>query len=79
MVRYAGVASRCGGPKEHGGHIMNHKRRVTFEIKRPILRQSDINNQGGFCDAAYYAILAEGYQKEKSLYNMLYLKGMGRS
>lgn len=25
------------------------------------LRQSDINNQGGFCDAAYYAILAEDY------------------
>jgi ribosomal-protein-alanine N-acetyltransferase len=24
-------------------------------------RQSDINNQGGFCDAAYYAILAEDY------------------
>ncbi|NLE25317.1 MAG: GNAT family N-acetyltransferase [Clostridiaceae bacterium] len=25
------------------------------------LRQSDINNQGGFCDAAYYAILADDY------------------
>ena len=25
------------------------------------LRQSDINNQKGFCDAAYYAILAEDY------------------
>lgn len=25
------------------------------------LRQSDTNNQGGFCDAAYYAILAEDY------------------
>lgn len=23
------------------------------------LRQSDINNQGGFCDAAYYAIIAD--------------------
>ena len=27
------------------------------------LRQSDINNQGGLCDAAYYAILAEDYFK----------------
>lgn len=26
-----------------------------------MLQQSDINNQGGFCDAAYYAILAEDY------------------
>jgi ribosomal-protein-alanine N-acetyltransferase len=25
------------------------------------LRQRDINNQGGLCDAAYYAILAENY------------------
>ena len=25
------------------------------------MRQSDINNQGGFCDASYYAILAEEY------------------
>lgn len=25
------------------------------------LRQSDINNQGGFCDTVYYAILAEEY------------------
>lgn len=25
------------------------------------LQQSDINNQGGFCDAAYYAILAKDY------------------
>ncbi len=25
------------------------------------LRQSDINNQGGFCDAAYYALCAEDY------------------
>jgi ribosomal-protein-alanine N-acetyltransferase len=28
-------------------------------------RQSDRNNQGGFCDAAYYAILAEDYRKGK--------------
>jgi len=29
------------------------------------LRQSDINNQPGFCDAAYYAILAEDYFSAK--------------
>ena len=29
------------------------------------LRQSDINNQGGFCDAAYNAILAEDYSVYK--------------
>lgn len=28
------------------------------------LRESDWNNQGGFCDAAYYAILAEDYRKD---------------
>ena len=27
------------------------------------MRQSDTNNQGGFCDAAYYALLAEDYRK----------------
>ncbi|MDR0883429.1 MAG: GNAT family N-acetyltransferase [Oscillospiraceae bacterium] len=27
-------------------------------------RQSDKNNQSGFCDVAYYAILAEDYRKE---------------
>jgi ribosomal-protein-alanine N-acetyltransferase len=30
------------------------------------LRQSDKNNQGGFCDAAYYAILAEDWYSCKS-------------
>ena len=29
------------------------------------LRQSDINNQCGFCDAAYYAILSEDYFNRK--------------
>jgi ribosomal-protein-alanine N-acetyltransferase len=29
------------------------------------LHQADINNQGGFCDAAYYAILAEDYFNTK--------------
>jgi len=29
------------------------------------MRQSDINNQGGFCDAAYYALLAEDYFENK--------------
>lgn len=29
------------------------------------LRQSDINNQSGFCDAAYYATLAEDYFRGK--------------
>ena len=28
------------------------------------LRKSDRNNQGGFCDAAYYAILAKDYFKD---------------
>lgn len=31
------------------------------------LRQSDINHQGGFCDAAYYAILADEYYKNRKL------------
>jgi ribosomal-protein-alanine N-acetyltransferase len=29
------------------------------------LRQSDKNNLCGFCDAAYYAILADDYRKDK--------------
>ena len=29
------------------------------------MRQSDINNQEGFCDAAYYALLAEDYYKNR--------------
>jgi hypothetical protein len=31
------------------------------------LRQSDKNNQGGFCDAAYYAILADDYFEQSKM------------
>ena len=34
-----------------------------------IHRQADKNNQDGFCDAAYYAILAENYRKGKIMRN----------
>jgi ribosomal-protein-alanine N-acetyltransferase len=33
------------------------------------LRQSDINNQGGFCDAACYAILAEDFFNKEKAYD----------
>lgn len=30
------------------------------------LREADVNNQSGFCDAAYYAILAKDYREDEN-------------
>jgi ribosomal-protein-alanine N-acetyltransferase len=39
-----------------------------------VLRQSDRNNQGGYCDAAYYAILAEDYFGQSIKEDITYAK-----
>jgi ribosomal-protein-alanine N-acetyltransferase len=54
------VESRHDPRNPNSGAVMM-KAGLTFE---GTLRQSDWNNQG-ICDAAYYAILAEDYRKDK--------------
>lgn len=51
------IESRHDPRNPNSGKVMQ-KAGLQFE---GIMRKSDQNNQGGYCDAAYYAILAEDY------------------
>ena len=53
------IESRHDPRNPHSGKVML-KCGLQYE---GTMRQSDINNQCGFCDAAYYALLAEDYFK----------------
>ena len=52
------IEARHDPRNPNSGKVMQ-KAGLVFE---GTLRESDINNQGGFCDASYYAILARDYK-----------------
>lgn len=65
------IESRHDPRNPNSGKVMQ-KAGLQFE---GIMRKSDQNNQGGYCDAAYYAILAEDYfssvNKAETVYDKL--------